>query len=248
MGLAVLRSNPVYRLHDLINQWGMRYRVDSMSILCESRYRDTFFRRVLQDTITFNGVPLLRNLTDSDVEAFVASVGDEGEAPGFYKLSGRGAGSFELATPGAAELSLATVLKEKKERGECTDLANDNELVVDVRVGDTLSNKSQILDEVSEYINASEGSIASVVVSAVLHYGNNTYKSSFKESAKHDDGSINLIKNIVADIEQQFGLPVRVRSEPVVDSDLCFYTHAKNLVGPLGRGMFRLVASVQRYL
>lgn len=262
IGLAVLHSNPVYRLHDLVWHAGNRYRIDCMTILCEPRYRGTVFRRVLQDMSTWHGIPVLRYLPDAHVEAFVASLTDT-EKAGVYYLQGLGGGGphgpytenrgpSDLNIPNAGSLqnSTAAVLKKMKEADECIGLANDNELVIAVRAGDANSEANEILDTVTTYLNVSEhrSSIAGAVVSTVLHYGNDKYMSVDAESDIGDERSLNRIHEIVAKIEEEFGLSVRVRSEPTVDLDLCFYVFAKHIVGPAGRGMYRLAEDIREYL
>ena len=53
-GLAILRSNPIYRASDIIYQRGMRWRRDSIAILCNNCYRGTLLRKVLEATTTYD--------------------------------------------------------------------------------------------------------------------------------------------------------------------------------------------------
>lgn len=54
-GVAVLESNSVYRVTDLLTLQGMRWRLDSVRALCDARYRGTLLREVLRRTATLDG-------------------------------------------------------------------------------------------------------------------------------------------------------------------------------------------------
>ena len=53
--LAVLEKNSVYRMHDLLIHGGVRFRRDSISVLCEPTFRNTLLREVLTSTTTIDG-------------------------------------------------------------------------------------------------------------------------------------------------------------------------------------------------
>ena len=50
--LAVLEKNSVYRVHDLLLHSGVRFRQDSVTVLCEPAFRNTLLREVLTTTTT----------------------------------------------------------------------------------------------------------------------------------------------------------------------------------------------------
>lgn len=52
--LAVLKSNPTYRVKDVLDISGTRYRLDSMTILGEPRYRGTLLRETLIRTSKYD--------------------------------------------------------------------------------------------------------------------------------------------------------------------------------------------------
>ena len=54
-GVAVLESNPVYRVTDILTLQGMRWRLDATRTLCDARYRGTLLREVLRRTATLDG-------------------------------------------------------------------------------------------------------------------------------------------------------------------------------------------------
>lgn len=54
-GVAVLEGNSVYRVTDILMMQGMRWRLDAVRALCDSRYRGTLLREVLRRTATLDG-------------------------------------------------------------------------------------------------------------------------------------------------------------------------------------------------
>ena len=57
-GVAVLDHNSHYRFSDIIRSEGNRYRYDSVTVLCEPRYRNTLLREALLRSSHLNGAPL----------------------------------------------------------------------------------------------------------------------------------------------------------------------------------------------
>ena len=125
--LAVLSSNPTYRLKDILFVIGNRYRLDSMTILGESRYRGTLLRETLVRTSTYdkwgNGtlVPLHDHLTPDEVESMVQTRSDvAGQPPGTVYLDGRDGGNgIRLADRDDTIPTFASLLRQMYEEGRC---------------------------------------------------------------------------------------------------------------------------------
>ena len=79
--LSVLEKNSVYRMHDILVHSGIRFRRDSISVLCEPLYRGTLLRDVLVTTSLVDGVPFSQQLESNtkgpkDLEWLIAQRGD----------------------------------------------------------------------------------------------------------------------------------------------------------------------------
>jgi len=120
--LAVLPSNPTYRVKDILGANGARWRIDLMTILGEPRYRGTLLRETLIRTATWdrwgNGTQvLLHTLTPMEVENVIQSNSDvEGQQPGTAYLVGYGGGNgITLSQKDANYAAFGSLLTEMYE-------------------------------------------------------------------------------------------------------------------------------------
>mmetsp|Transcript_47458 Transcript_47458/g.122627 ORF Transcript_47458/g.122627 Transcript_47458/m.122627 type:complete len:591 (+) Transcript_47458:339-2111(+) len=230
--IAVLSDNSVYRLNDILLKTGTRWRLDSFTILCEERYRNSLLRLVLMKALTFppsdegSGVGVESGAgadADQAFEQRVAAALHE-PLPGFAKWTHRGGpGELQLANSTQLLETLASELRRRHEAGEC-DGAQEGELVVSLRLGDLNSIAASVVHVVREYVRKHPGKVQAVVLMAVLHYGANTVSSKellWMRSKETDTKSIDVLREVVAGV-RALGLPVRVRSESDADKDLCF--------------------------
>ena len=74
--IAVLEKNSVYRMHDILVHSGVRFRRDSVSVLCEPMYRGTLLRNVLATTSLVDGAPLLQHYGPEKLELLLAQRSD----------------------------------------------------------------------------------------------------------------------------------------------------------------------------
>ena len=245
-GLAVLERNSVYRMADIVTQAGIRWRLDSMTILCAARYRGTALRTMLQRTVQLaNTSRLLVSMEGSATETEIARRGDDGA--GTALLVGRsGPSGIILAASEEANIrALAAAVAEKAARGKC-ECAASNELVVHVRMGDFPSNYSTVVAAIEKRLVPS---MTSIVFNMVLHYGYNVWQGStpeFARTAKRDMQNLLLRDQLLAYFHQT-GLGVRVRSDPDADGDLCYLVQAPNVVTG-ARGFGTLVSRLRTRL
>ena len=159
------RPWPTYRLKDILFVIGNRYRLDSMTILGEPRYRGTLLRETLVRTSTYdkwgNGtmVSLHSSLSPDEVEAMVQTRSDvEGQAPGTAYMDGReGGNGIYLADRDDTIPTFAGLLKQMYEEGRCEGVVGpdymygggageqvrkDQPLIVSYRMGDETWPKS----------------------------------------------------------------------------------------------------------
>ena len=179
--LAVLSSNPTYRLKDILFVIGNRYRLDSMTILGEPRYRGTLLRETLVRTSTYdkwgNGtmVSLHSSLSPDEVEAMVQTRSDvEGQPPGTAYMDGReGGNGIYLADRDDTIPTFAGLLKRMYEEGRCEGVVGpdygggadqqvrgDQPLIVSYRMGDETWPKS-VADDYAAKLVAELSSVSS---------------------------------------------------------------------------------------
>lgn len=179
--LAVLSSNPTYRLKDILFVIGNRYRLDSMTILGEPRYRGTLLRETLVRTSTYdkwgNGtmVSLHSSLSPDEVEAMVQTRSDvEGQPPGTAYMDGReGGNGIYLADRDDTIPTFAGLLKQMYEEGRCEGVVGpdygggaeqqvreDQPLIVSYRMGDETWPKS-VADDYAAKLVAELSSVSS---------------------------------------------------------------------------------------
>ena len=179
--LAVLSSNPTYRLKDILFVIGNRYRLDSMTILGEPRYRGTLLRETLVRTSTYdkwgNGtmVSLHSSLSPDEVEAMVQTRSDvEGQPPGTAYMDGReGGNGIYLADRDDTIPTFAGLLKQMYEEGRCEGVVGpdygggagqqvrgDQPLIVSYRMGDETWPKS-VADDFAAKLVAELSSVSS---------------------------------------------------------------------------------------
>ena len=109
-----------------------------MTILCESRYRDSLVRKILVKTTTFpwtddrdRNSALLRD--DQEFEGAVASALGEGHYQHAYRTGNSGP-QFQLTSSQEMLLKLLESLQTLSDSGAC-DAAKEDELVLPLRLG-----------------------------------------------------------------------------------------------------------------
>ena len=250
--LALLESNPVYRVKDLVQRKGARWRLDAMTILCEPRYRGTLLRQALARSVTVDSRKLSTTLSDAEVEAQIATRA-EGQV-GHYQLTGH-EGPSGVSLPRSLWGSLLHELRLRRGNGDCADVASPDELVVIMRLGDEVSHTAQLMKAIRSYLathNAtSESGYPSprrAVVSGTLAFADNKLGGTRRAFAANDrevNQSLSAVRSMLSLLHKE-GISARVRSETVADKDLCYYIFSPHVVGIPGRGFYGFVSSIRR--
>lgn len=145
-GVAVLDHNSHYRFSDIIRSEGNRYRYDSVTVLCEPRYRNTLLREALLRSSHLNGAPLAElcgsaaptsTACGEAVEAAVAQTAEPHPSQvGWARLQGHsGPSGITLSSSDTRMAARSSALATKSHTGKCFK-APLNTLVVPVRMGD----------------------------------------------------------------------------------------------------------------
>jgi hypothetical protein len=218
--LAVLPSNPTYRVKDILGANGARWRIDSMTILGEPRYRGTLLRETLIRTATWdrwgNGTQvLLHTLTPMEVENVIQSNSDvEGQQPGTAYLVGYGGGNgITLSQKDANYAAFGSLLTEMYEGGRCTALQkangeDDQPLIVPFRMGD-VSLSDKVAEEWAKMIKEQlAGKKRTVQIRGALHYGNNCLEGFYAWAPEKDARSVKALSYFVEKLQEQDGINV----------------------------------------
>ena len=234
--LAVLAQNSVYRLQDILAQRGLDWRADSIAILCEARYRGTLLRTALVQSSLLDGVPLVR-MGANAIEAALASRA-EGGKPGHALLVGRsGPSNLTLGAPETLFASFVRHMAARHAAAECEVAASD-ELIIVMRLGDEAP-KSAFgwMVRADRYMASPRGKAAGLrraVVCAVLHYDADSERGGVRynqHTERKDATAFVLVDELRRHLKRKHKLHVRVRSNPDVDADICFYVFSPHVVG-----------------
>jgi hypothetical protein len=233
--LAILADNKVYRIKDILAQRGLDWRADSMTILCERRYRDTLLRQTLVHTGLLDGAPL-KQLSAAALEAAVRSR-PEGRPGHALKLGRFGPSNITLGVPRALFNEFVSHLRAMHEAERC-DTAAADELVVVMRLGDEAPKTARgWMMMADQYLSSRAGRHARVskaVICAVLHYDADPQQNGvrYNSHSEHKDAkAFQLVDELSSYLHSRHGLTTRVRSNPDVDRDICFYVFSKHVVG-----------------
>ena len=209
-----------------------------MSILCEPRYRGTLLRRTIVSVGTLDGVPL-HELGDKALEAAVRS---RPEGPlGHARVVGRtGPNNITLGPVDMLIPSFVKSMISMRDTDGC-EVAADDELVVVLRLGDEVPHGiTGWTVAVNRYLKEQAGLnvaplVRRAVVCAVLHYDGDVVDAQGVRINQHhrnkDALSFQRVDEMVQALRNRGLEDVRVRSEPQVDRDICFYTFSRHVVG-----------------
>jgi hypothetical protein len=231
------------------NALGMRYRYDSVTVLCEPRYRKTLLRDALVRSSFLDGVPLA-NLCGNEPprstacgQAVERAISERAEPkPGWANLQGAsGESNLTLSTGGEKEAALASALSGKLHRGGC-QMAPKSTLVVSVRMGDVLCDDPRVqkhapkimslVNASKAYINRSVDVITHVRFSGVMHYGSNEIAGLYMRTKQCDFNNRHFVQTLLQAADFH-GLPgVRLQSEVDADSDLCTFVYSPHVLLP----------------
>lgn len=231
--IAILAENKVYRIKDILAQRGPDWRSDSISILCEPRYRGTLLRKTLMDTSQMNGSPL-KGLDDEALEAAVRSR-FEGRPGHALRIGRTGPSTIKLGTMRANFHAYVQHLQKLHASKRC-DAAAADELAIVMRLGDEAPETAKgWMQKADQYLKSSRARLRKAVVCAVLHYDPDvnhldTGIAPFLHTDRKDQRSFQLIDELIAHLRAR-GLETRVRSNPDVDADMCFYVFSRHVVG-----------------
>ena len=234
-----------------------RTRLDARTIMCEKVYRGTLLRKMLAATCEINGRPVV---CDGGCEATNAAIAEPHPGFSYTnhydaaheedskmsrcraaaeRLQGRCLGKgFLVVGEATARLETLSRLIEAG-RGNCTP-AKDDEMVVPLRMGDMLPESAEVVvQSVKRALAfAPSKSVQSVVFNAVMHYGNNllyigahgSAHGKWVRTAHTDRTNLQFIDSLVKLAKENFGIPFTFRSEPVLDTDLCYLVHSPLLL------------------
>jgi hypothetical protein len=241
-GMAVQAFNPVYRIKDTLFNLGETWRIDSMIILCESRYRGTLLRQALVRMLSVDGEPgRLSRLSDSAVEKFIATRGDDGR-PGHFRMLGFGPFGSGVSLTKFLMPGFVMRLRDLQATGACSE-AEADELVVVIRLGDEIQKPRELVHVVRRYLAAHPCEVARAEVSGTINFASNSPLFRYNDSVVQM--SLAAVDELVALLRRE-GLPTRVRSEPVADRDICHYIFSDHVIGALtGRGFYSTASMIR---
>jgi hypothetical protein len=238
VGFVVLERNEVYRVDDMVycdtkSEGCFRGRLDARTIMCERMYRGTLLRKMFAEITSSGSIAC-----DEGCEMKVAAIAEP--VPGFSYGSHKDAehvrskleeeGGF-LAMGGYERRIEALSRAVEAARDKCTPAA-DNELVVPLRMGDVLpSTPEAVIQSVKDALaSASMQSVRLVVFNAVMHYGSNQLDNTFMRSTESDQANLQFIDMLSTLAKEGIAVPVTFRSEPSVDTDLCYLVHSPHVM------------------
>ena len=241
-GIVVLERNQVYRVDDMVycdatSVGCMRARLDARTILCETMYRGTLLRRMLA-RVTDEASIAEKSDCERGCEKASSAIAEPD--PGYAYMSYRDA---ETALQGQSNLLSAAgptgpaerlkVLSRLVEegRGECTPAA-EHELVVPLRMGDMLpSTPEEVVESVRDALaRPVMQNVTSVVFNAVMHYGANGMTGNFMRTPDTDAANMAFVNSLSQLCTDHLGVPISFRSEPSVDTDLCYLVHSPHVM------------------
>ena len=251
----VYRANDIVYCASEDDKGCSRARLDARTIMCEEVYRGTLLRKMLAATCEVDRRPVS---CDDGCELTSAAIAEP--YPGFSytthyaaaqvhedgmsgcraataRLQGRCLGKGYLVV-GEAQARLETLSDLiGAARGNCT-LAADDELIVPLRMGDMLPESAEdVVKSVKRALaSAPSKSVRSVVFNAVMHYGNNLLGvpgnpgGKWVRTAHTDQINLEFIDLLFKLAKEKIGVPLTLRSEPVLDTDLCYLVHSPLLL------------------
>ena len=203
---------------------------------------------------------LLPRRTAAEVEELVSmrSDDDSGGAressrsprPGY--MADAGVFGPSQITLGGVELNLqalakALLAKRAREPDQCYG-ADDDELVVPLRLGDANSDLKETQKRIDEYMASYCGlQITKALVTGVLHFGRagmthaskqyptldpktGFYGYRFARTAANEEIAQDLVNKVVAYLERKHRLIVSIRSEPDADKDMCLSAFSSHIL------------------
>ena len=141
--------------------------------------------------------------------------------------------------------------------------ADEDELVVPLRLGDSCSDMTAARNSIDKYLASSCGQgIKRALVTGVLHYGRagihhpkkhsaakdaaGYYGYRFARSSELDARAESIVDAIVAHLQTVHGLTVRVRSEPNADFDLCFSVFSLHILNNIPMASYKASTKLGR--
>ena len=242
VSIVVLERNEVYRVDDMVyctaaSSGCMRARLDARTILCETMYRGTLLRKMLAQ-VTDEASRSDHTDCDGRCEKYSSALAEP--QPGFAYASYRdaetalqGQSDFLAAAAGPEEPArrleiLSQLIEDAKD--DCTPAAED-ELVVPLRMGDVLPSSPEVVVQSVRDALATPAmqSVTSVVFNAVMHYGANEMNDNFMRTPLTDQANMAFV-NSLSSLCVGLGIPISFRSEPSVDTDLCYLVHSPRVM------------------
>jgi len=242
VSIVVLERNEVYRVDDMVYctaaSFGcMRARLDARTILCETMYRGTLLRKMLAQ-VTDEASQTKYKDCNEHCEKYSSAIAEP--QPGFAYASYRdaeaalqGQSDFLVAAAGQREPTrrlkiLSQLIEDAK--GDCTPAAED-ELVVPLRMGDVLPSSPEVVVQSVRDALATRAmkNVTSVVFNAVMHYGANEMNDNFMRTPDSDRANMAFV-NSLSSLCVGLGVPISFRSEPSVDTDLCYLVHSPRVM------------------
>lgn len=221
----MLQNNAVYRLGDLATHKGQRWRLDSVSVLCQPIFRGTILREFLKATSRWRGQ--LLPIADAEAESLAAAI-DDGRL-GYACLRGNSTEmpssmSFLNVTGWHRRLLLADLVEKRFRKGGLETAAAD-ELVVYLRMGDVVPDFGNVTRAVDAALEEHRG-IHRLVLSGVLHFGG---IGEYVYSEIKIQPNLEVLRRLTQRYEVK-GFEVSVRSDPDADADLCYLAFAPHVV------------------
>ena len=215
----------------------MRARLDARTILCETMYRGTLLRKMLA-RVTDEARKSDHTDCDGRCEKYSSALAEPqlGFAYASYRdaeAALQGQSDFLVAAAGPQEPTrrlkiLSQLIEDAK--GDCTPAAED-ELVVPLRMGDVLPSSPEVVVQSVRVALARPAmkNVTSVVFNAVMHYGANEMNRHFMRTPGSDRANMAFV-NSLSSLCVGLGVPISFRSEPSVDTDLCYLVHSPRVM------------------
>ena len=236
-GIVVLERNEVYRVDDMIyctsaSEGCHRTRLDARTILCEKMYRGTLLRKMLTQVTHKSTAAICAQGCETQSSSIAEPL------PGYAYASYRDAqtvGIFTEAADGPRQRLMALSQFVEAARGDCTPAAED-QLVVPLRMGDILPSSAEaVVQSVKDALSQPRmRSVRSVVFNAVMHYGANEMTGQFMRNETTDQANMQFVDALssLCGGVSGIGIPISFRSEPSVDTDLCYLVHSARVMIP----------------
>jgi hypothetical protein len=250
--LSVLITNTHYRVGDIVFLKGLNWRSSAMAILSNPIFRGSMMRSVLRERVTVNGSSLGDKCkgdsaqADTCLESLLASLSEAGTGY-FCNLGAKGPTGLTMPSSESMLQGMREWLQKRHGQGKC-EVAEDNELVVPVRLGDKLDKPANVRREIDDALisKLKDANISTIVFTGVMHFSGFIGGFDGRATESKVDENFRFV-NGLQDHYAEKGMTVRMRSESVADEDLCYLAFAPHLLKACRGGWCDIVNDVHSH-